>query len=115
MTESSNNRPIVGAAVWAEDLENIDGMVAFLMDNNRDVEIRDFYLVDTLRDDWSPLSEKVRDRLDGHHGRIGIHGPFLVSSWTHLIATFAPSPRLAFMRVSMPALRSRPVREPRIW
>ena len=76
MTESSNNRPIVGAAVWAEDLENIDGMVAFLMDNNRDVEIRDFYLVDTLRDDWSPLSEKVRDRLDGHHGRIGIHGPF---------------------------------------
>ena len=75
MTENSNSRPVVGAAVWAEDLECIDGLPAFLMDSDRDVEVRDFFLVDALRTDWSPLVEKVREKLDGHRGRVGIHGP----------------------------------------
>ena len=74
MTEGSNSRPIVGAAVWANDLENIDGLLAFIRDSDRDVEIRGF--ASALRDDWSPLAEKVRGKFDGHRGRIGIHGPF---------------------------------------
>ncbi len=76
MTEGSNSRPIVGAAVWANDLENIDGLLAFIRDSDRDVEIRGFALADTLRGDWSPLAERVRGKLDGHRGRVGIHGPF---------------------------------------
>ncbi len=77
MTEGSKSRPVVGAAVWADDLERVDGLLPFLMENDREVEIRNFYLVDTLRTDWLPLAEKVRGKLDGHRGRIGIHGPFL--------------------------------------
>ncbi len=75
MNEGSNSRPVVGAAVWADDLERIDGLPGFLMDSDRDVEIRDFYLVDALRTDWSQLVETVRGKLDGHRGRVGIHGP----------------------------------------
>ncbi len=75
MTERSNSRPVVGAAVWADDLERVDGLSAFLVDGDRDVEVRDFFLVDALRADWSQLTEKVRHKLDGHRGRVGIHGP----------------------------------------
>ena len=75
MTECSGSRPVVGAAVWADDLESVEGLPAFLMDSDRDVEIRDFYLVDALRADWSQLVGKVRRKLDGHRGRVGIHGP----------------------------------------
>ena len=75
MAEGSNSRPVVGAAVWADDLERVDGLSAFLVDRDRDVEIRDFYLVDALRTDWSPLVDRVLAKLDGHRGRVGIHGP----------------------------------------
>ena len=76
MTEGSNTSPIVGAGVRVHDLERIDGLLAFIRDSDRDVEIRGFASADILRGDWSPLAEKVRGKLDGHRGRIGIHGPF---------------------------------------
>ena len=75
MTEGSGSRPVVGAAVWAEDLERVEGLAAFLVDSGRDVEVRDFYLADALRTDWTQLAGRVRARLDGHRGRVGIHGP----------------------------------------
>ena len=76
MAQLSNRRPVVGAAINLGDLDRIDGLRDFIRDRDRDVEVQDLAMVDALRTDWSPIAERARKALDGHAGRIGIHGPY---------------------------------------
>jgi len=78
MIESRNSRPVVGAAVMASDLADDPALCAFLMERDRDVEVQDVLLPDVIRDQ-DALNERiavVSAKLDGHRGRLGIHGPF---------------------------------------
>ncbi len=55
----------------------------WLFEADRDVELQSFHFPGTIDGDWEPLAAEARRVLDGHKGRIGIHGPF----WGFLIAT----------------------------
>lgn len=48
----------------------------WILESDRDVELRDPSYPETLDNGWRPLAEKVRSLLDGHTGRLGVHGPF---------------------------------------
>jgi len=48
----------------------------WILESNRDVELRDPSYPETLDNGWRPLVEKARSLLDGHTGRLGVHGPF---------------------------------------
>lgn len=64
----------VGAAMPAAALEtHRDWLIA----GQRDLEIQDPVTPGLLDSDWRPLVRRIRDLLDGHQGRVGIHGPFL--------------------------------------
>ena len=65
--------PIVGAAMMIEDIEVHRN---WLLEKPRDLEIQDFFKADVLESDWSTLVEHAKVLLDGHTGRLGIHGPF---------------------------------------
>lgn len=65
--------PIAGAAMMIED---IAAHRDWLLEKPRDLEIQNFFKADVLESDWTPLVERARDLLDGHTGRLGIHGPF---------------------------------------
>lgn len=47
----------------------------WLIEDQRDLEIQDFYDNNLLDGDWRPLVRQARDLLDGYTGRLGIHGP----------------------------------------
>jgi sugar phosphate isomerase/epimerase len=49
----------------------------WLLAGQRDIEIQDACLPSTLDGDWKPLARQIREMLDGHTGRLGIHGPFI--------------------------------------
>jgi len=71
MTDTS--LPVLGAAMPIASLaEYRDWLIA----DQRDLEIQDACLQDTLDQDWMPLTRRARELLDGHTGRRGIHGPF---------------------------------------
>ena len=78
MTDRSNSRPLVGAAVYVRDLEADGDLRSFLIERDRDVEVQDFLLPDVAADPGAIADRIARARrlLDGHRGRIGIHGPF---------------------------------------
>jgi sugar phosphate isomerase/epimerase len=61
----------------------------WILDKQRDVEVQDFFLADVLNGDWKPLADDVLKALDGHKGRLGIHGPF----WGFNIASKDPEVR----------------------
>ena len=61
----------------------------WILDKQRDVEVQDFFLADVLNGDWKPLAADVLKALDGHTGRLGIHGPF----WGFNIASKDPDVR----------------------
>lgn len=48
----------------------------WLFDADRDVELQDFMTLDALTKDRDDLISAARHMLDGHQGRVGIHGPF---------------------------------------
>lgn len=58
--------PIAGLADYRE----------WILADQRDVEIQDPALPDALDGDRAPLVRQARAALDGHTGRVGIHGPF---------------------------------------
>jgi sugar phosphate isomerase/epimerase len=63
----------IGAALNVADLPLYrDWLIA----DQRDLEIQDFYSTDVLLGDWEALTAKARAMLDGFEGRLGIHGPF---------------------------------------
>lgn len=68
-----NTLPIsIGAALDVKELANYrDWLIA----DQRDLEIQDFYDNNLLDADWKPLIQAAKAQLDGYHGRLGIHGP----------------------------------------
>lgn len=70
----ANQLPVVGAAMPSRLLaEHREWLIA----EQRDLELQDPVLSETLDSDWQPLVRHVRDQLDGYTGRLGIHGPFM--------------------------------------
>ena len=65
--------PVIGAALTVSTLETLH---PWLKDGARDVEVQDFFYPHVIDGDWRERAERARDLLDGHEGRIGIHGPF---------------------------------------
>ena len=69
----SSTLPVVGAAVMIDDLERLHNWV---LESARDLEIQDFCHAEVLNGDWKILADRYKPLLDGHGGRMGIHGPF---------------------------------------
>lgn len=65
--------PILGAALTLSSLETHRKL---MLDKPRDLELQDFVTAETLNGDWQPLVDRAKALLDGHEGRVGIHGPF---------------------------------------
>jgi sugar phosphate isomerase/epimerase len=65
--------PVIGAAVVLETFERLRN---WAFERERDVELQDFFAPEVLDGDWTALTDRYRRLLDGHRGRIGIHGPF---------------------------------------
>jgi sugar phosphate isomerase/epimerase len=66
--------PVVGAALCIEELPTY---ADWLKADKRDVEIQDAVYPDLLDSNWQAIAQEARRILDGHTGRIGIHGPFI--------------------------------------
>ncbi len=63
----------VGAALMVADLaEHRD----WLIEGQRDLEIQDFIFPENLGDGAQTLIAAAKETLQGHTGRLGIHGPF---------------------------------------
>lgn len=72
-----SSQPLLGAALYLDELTGLPGMQDFIRDPGRDIEIRDFTTVGALSDNvWPDIAERARSLLAGHGGRIGLHGPF---------------------------------------
>lgn len=67
------NLPVVGAAMNLSTLEKLHDWVC---EQDRDLELQDFISVELLEGDWRPVVARAKELLDGHQGRVGIHGPF---------------------------------------
>lgn len=65
--------PILGAAMMIEDIE---AHRDWLLEKPRDLEIQNFFKAEVLESDWAPLVDRAKTLLDGHRGRLGLHGPF---------------------------------------
>jgi sugar phosphate isomerase/epimerase len=78
--------PVIGAAMTLGELEVHR---EWLFDKQRDLELQDFTDAGTLEGDWAPLVARAKTLLDGHQGRLGIHGPF----WGFTIASEDPDIR----------------------
>lgn len=65
--------PVLGAALMIRDLEEHR---SFLLEKPRDLELQDFLLPEVLAGDWRERVDHAKAMLDGHRGRLGIHGPF---------------------------------------
>ncbi|MDF0603956.1 TIM barrel protein [Psychromarinibacter sp. C21-152] len=64
--------PVVGAQFTALLL---DRHRDWLFDKHRDLELPEYAMADILRAP-EPFIDMARKRLDGWHGRLGVHGPF---------------------------------------
>lgn len=96
-----NSRPVAGAAL---DLDHLEMHRSWVLERQRDLEIQDLIDVDVVRGDLTAFVSRARKLLDGHTGRVGIHGPF----WGWSIDTYDPDVRDIVKRrldVSLDALR----------
>lgn len=74
---AANSLPTLGLAAHLDELEAVPGLLDFLIDCNRDLEIRDLVVLGRSEPDhWKAIASRARRMLDGHRGRIGIHGPY---------------------------------------
>ena len=73
--------PIIGAALSVLDLPAHE---TWLRELPRDLELQDFCQAELLDADWQSVAAKALQHLDGHEGRLGIHGPF----WGWTIASY---------------------------
>lgn len=78
--------PVLGVAL---PLEGLRQHRSWIIESQRDLELQDFFWAEVLNGDWKPLAEAIRKELDGHTGRLGIHGPF----WGFSIASLDPDVR----------------------
>lgn len=85
------NLPVLGVAL---PLAGLRLHRNWIMDKQRDVEVQDFWPGDVLNGDWKPLADEVKKELQGHTGRLGIHGPF----WGFNIASKDPDVRAVVLK-----------------
>lgn len=71
---SDSTLPAVGAAMTIAELPT---HLAWVLDAPRDLEIQDPTNPEFLDGDWRPKVREALALLDGHRGRIGVHGPFI--------------------------------------
>lgn len=89
--------PVLGAALAVADLAAHE---SWLREAPRDLELQDFVSVELLEGGWQERADTARRALEGHAGRLGIHGPF----WGFTIASFDPAVRGIVTRRMMQAL-----------
>ncbi|MCB6180168.1 sugar phosphate isomerase/epimerase [Rhodobacter sp. Har01] len=89
--------PILGAAL---DHDSLPQHRDWLLEAPRDLELQAFVDADVLDGDWSGLAEETVRLLDGHQGRLGIHGPF----WGFTIDSYEPEVRKVVTRRLQQAL-----------
>lgn len=82
----SETLPVIGACLPVPALETHRN---WLFEMDRDIELQSFHMADVLDGDWQPLAEQANRLLDGHKGRIGIHGPF----WGFAVHSMDPAIR----------------------
>jgi sugar phosphate isomerase/epimerase len=83
--------PIVGAAM---PIEALTLNQAWILEQNRDLELQDGFRSDVIDGDWKALVAKAKTLLEGYTGRMGIHGPFdglLIASWDAPVQEFVRS------------------------
>ena len=74
---TANMRPTLGLAAHLDELEAVPGLRDFLFDRDRDLEIRDLVILGHSEPDhWHAIAARARRMLNGHRGRVGIHGPY---------------------------------------
>lgn len=83
--------PILGAALTHASLATHRD---WLLEAPRDVELQAFVDAEVLEGDWTGLADDTLRILDGHQGRLGIHGPF----WGFTIASYDPEVRRVVTR-----------------
>lgn len=66
--------PILGAAMTLKDVEINRN---WLLEKPRDLELQDFVPAEVLAGDWQSVVDHAKRLLDGHQGRLGMHGPFM--------------------------------------
>jgi sugar phosphate isomerase/epimerase len=57
-------------------LDDLEGHRRWVLERQRDLEIQDFINVELSRGDLGPVVARAKKLLEGHTGRVGIHGPF---------------------------------------
>ena len=72
----------------------------WIFEKDRDVELQSFHMADVLDGDWRTLADEAKQVLDGHNGRLGIHGPF----WGFTIDSMDPVIREIVTRRMMQGL-----------
>lgn len=65
--------PVIGACLGVSDLPTYRD---WLLDGQRDLELQSFTSAEVLNGDWQSVADEANRLLDGHDGRLGIHGPF---------------------------------------
>lgn len=65
--------PVIGACL---PVSAIPQYRDWLFESDRDIELQSFHEAEVLEGDWKPVADEANRLLDGHKGRIGIHGPF---------------------------------------
>ncbi|WP_153772008.1 sugar phosphate isomerase/epimerase family protein [Labrenzia sp. CE80] len=78
--------PILGAAL---NLTSFNTLRDLMLEKPRDLELQDFVDANVLNGDWAAVVERAKTVLDGHEGRLGIHGPF----WGFTVNTNDPDVR----------------------
>ena len=69
----SDSLPVLGAALKVADLP---ARAAWLLADQRDLEIQDPCRRAFLESDWHPLAAQARTVLNGYTGRLGVHAPY---------------------------------------
>lgn len=73
MLAPATNLPVIGAALSTDMLERHRD---WILERQRDLELQAFHKAEMLDGDWQAEVARARRLLDGHTGRLGIHGPF---------------------------------------
>ena len=81
--------PVIGAAMPISDL--LEHRNWLLEHGGRDLEIQDAYRSEVIDGDFGALLEQAKTALEGHTGRVGVHGPFdglHLGSWDPTVRDF---------------------------